>query len=82
MYMVYEVSMDRRVVNSGDNIIAIYARRAGAILRLETLAHGKPGTLFAVGVLPEGVKPCFANVKSVYAQLSVSESEVSNGAAS
>lgn len=78
MYMVYRVSMNRQEVDRGDNIIAIFARRGGAIRRLETVAHANPGLLYAIAILPEGAQPRFNSISSVYTTLRVDESEAQN----
>lgn len=75
MYLVYRLSMNRKEVEAGDNIIAIYARKGGAIHRLETLAHANEGVTFGIAILPEGVAPKFENVKAVYAVMSVQPNE-------
>lgn len=75
MYMVYRVSMNRAEVSRGDNIIAIYGRKAGAIHRIESVAHANPNVLFAIGWLPEGAKPNFENMTRVVETLKVEESK-------
>lgn len=75
MYMVYRLSMVREEVERGDNIIGIYARKGGAIVKLETLAHNNPGITYGIAILPEGAQPRFNAIKSVYAVMSVSKAE-------
>ncbi len=78
MYIVYRISYDTRVLERGDNIIAIYARKNGANKRAVTLADNNRGELFAVGILPEGMKPVFANIKEVITCVSFPEKEAQN----
>jgi hypothetical protein len=57
MYIVYRDRSTEKTIFDQTRILAIYARRNGAMQRSDQLAKSHPGVMFFVAVLPEGRVP-------------------------
>ncbi len=65
MYLVYTRRNEKLEIMPVPRMIAIYARKQGAIERAKELSPQTPGVTFYVGVLPEGAAPSPDNCKAV-----------------
>jgi hypothetical protein len=73
MYAVYFRTSDDGITNRRPVIIAMYARRGGAMKRAEEASNSLPGVSYFVAVLPEGSSPQFDSLTDRVAAFIVTE---------